>query len=85
MINHVTTVDQTGRLFREGKASNAAELPDVCERPGCSAQGWIKRMEKLRKCPSLGPFLAATRAKLRELAELPAVRHLFNLASCPAQ
>jgi hypothetical protein len=41
-------------------------------------------MEKLRRSSLLGRFFATTRAKPRELAEHIGVRHLVNLAGCPA-
>jgi hypothetical protein len=45
--SYVKLVDYTGRLFREGKASISAELAEVFERLGCSAQSWQIQIEKL--------------------------------------
>jgi hypothetical protein len=42
-------------------------------------------MEKFRGGSLLGRFFATTRAKLREIAERLAVRHLVNLAVCPTR
>ena len=39
-------------------------------------------MEKLRKGRLYGRFFAASREKLREMAERLKVRHVVNLASC---
>jgi REP element-mobilizing transposase RayT len=83
--SYVKLVDYTGRLFRQGKASIAAELAGIFQRLGCSPQSWQNRMEKLRRSSLHGRFFAATRAKLREIAERLGVRRLVNLAGCPAR
>jgi hypothetical protein len=83
--SYVQLVDYTGRLIREGKASISAELAGIFERLNWSAQSWQKRMEKLGEGRLLGRFFAATRAKLREIAERFGVRHLVNLAGCAAR
>jgi len=72
-------------LFRQGKDSISAELAGIFERLGCSAQSWHNRMQKLNEGRLLGRFFAATRAKLREISERLGVRHLVNLAGCPAR
>ena len=82
---YVQLVDYTGRLFRRGKASISAELAGIYERPGCSAQSWQARLEKLNGHRLLGRFFASTSAKLREIRERLGVRHVVNLASCPAR
>ena len=73
----------TGRLFREGKATISAELAGILERLGCRSGLWADRMEKLRERRWLGRFFAASRAKLRDLARKLGVRHPVNLAGCP--
>jgi hypothetical protein len=83
--SYVKLVDYTGRLFRQGKASIPAELAGIFERLGCTAQSWQVRMEKLRRGSLLGRFFATTHAKLREIAERLGVRHVVNLAGCPAR
>ena len=72
-------VDDTGRLFREGKARISAEVAGILERIGSSAESWQVRMEKLKNGRSFGRFFAASREKLRELARRLKVRHLVNL------
>jgi hypothetical protein len=81
----VKLVDYTGRLFRQGKALISAELDGIFERLGCNAQSWQSRIEKLRDGRLLRRFFATTRAKLREIAERLGVRHVVNLAGCPAR
>jgi hypothetical protein len=81
--NYLNLVEYTGRLFRQGKASIAAELDGIFERLNCSAQSWHNRMERLRGDRLLGRFVASTRAKLREIGERLGVRHLVNLMGCP--
>ena len=73
------------RLLRQGKALISAELAGIFERLGCSAQSWQVRMERLREGSLLGRFFATTHAKLREIAERLGVRHVVNLAGCPAR
>ena len=76
-------VEYTGRLFRQGKASISEELAGIFERLGFSAQRWQHGMEKLRGDRLVGRFFAASRAKLREIADRIGVRHLVNLTGCP--
>ena len=83
--SYVQLVDYTGRLFRQGKASISAELAGIFERLGCSAQSWQDRMEKLRDGRVLGRFFAATRAKLREIAERLGMRRPVNVAGNPVR
>ena len=42
-------------------------------------------MEKLRGDRLVGRFFAASRVKLREIADRIGVRHLVNLAGCPVR
>ena len=55
----------------------------IFERLGCSAQSWHNGMEKLRGDRLVGRFFAASRAKLREIADRIGVRHVVNLTGCP--
>jgi hypothetical protein len=71
------------RLIRQGKASISTEPAWIFERLGCSAQSWHHGMEKLRGDRLVGRFCAASRAKLREIADRIGMRHLVNLAGCP--
>ena len=77
-------VDRTGRLLRQGKTSISTELAGILERLGCTPARWIDRLEKLGEGRWLGRFFAGTRARLREVASKLSVRHLVNLAGCPA-
>ncbi len=81
--SYVNLVEYTGRLFRQGKASISEELAGIFERLGLSAQRWQHGMEKLRGDRLVGRFFAASRAKLREIADRIGVRHLVNLTGCP--
>ena len=81
--SYVKLVEYTGRLFRQGKASISAELAGIFERLGLSAESWRIGMEKLRGDRLLGRFFAASRVKLREIAQRLGVRHLVNLKGCP--
>ena len=75
-------VDYTGRLYREGKAAISAKLAGIFDRLGSRAENWQARMEKLRKGRLYGRFFAASREKLREMAERLHVRRLVNLTGC---
>ena len=72
-------VEYTGRLFRQGKASISEEPAGIFERLGFSAQRLQHGMEKLRDDRLVGRFFAASRAKLREIADRIGVRHVVNL------
>ncbi len=77
-------VDYTGRLFRNGKAAISVALAGVFDRLGFSVEKWTSRLETLRNGRLLGRFFAGSRAKLQGLARKLQVRHLVNLAGCPA-
>jgi len=78
--SYLLLVDYTGRLFRERKAAISANVAGIFDRLGNPAENWQARMEKLRKGRLFGRFFAASRQKLREMAERLNVRHLVNLA-----
>ena len=71
--------DYRSIVFRPGKASISEELAWIFERLGFSAQRWQHAMEKLRGDRLVGRFFAASRAKLRGIADRIGVRHLVNL------
>ena len=83
--NYLLLVDDTGRLFREGKAVISAELSAILERLGSSAETWQARLRKLAGGRSLGRFFAAMRSRLREVAQSLGVHRLANLAGCAAR
>ena len=45
--NYLLLVDDTGRLFREGKAVISAELGAILERLGSSVEDWHPRLRML--------------------------------------
>ncbi|MGZ3387373.1 MAG: hypothetical protein ACXVB5_21020 [Isosphaeraceae bacterium] len=83
--NYVLLVEYTGRLFREGKAVVSGELAGVFERLGSNAENWQAPLQKLAAGRLLGRFFAASRARLREVAERLGVHHLANLGGCAAR
>ncbi len=82
--SYLLLVDDTGRLFREGKAAISVELAGILERLGTSAESWRARLLKLAGGRLLGRFFAATRGRLREIAGRLNVHHLANLGGCAA-
>jgi hypothetical protein len=82
--NYLMLVEHTGRLVREGKASISADLADIFERLGTSAEVWQERLMKLRGGRLLGRFLSASREQLRAAASHLGVQHLANLNGCRA-
>jgi REP element-mobilizing transposase RayT len=83
--NYLLLVDYTARLFREGKATISRELAGILERLGSNAESWQARLEKLIRSRLLGHYFAATRDRLREVAQHFGVHHLANLGGCPAR
>lgn len=83
--HYLLLVGYTGRLFRRGKASISRELGAILDRIGSSAETWQARLFKLSQGRLLGRFFAASRQRLRDVAGQLSVRHLDNLASCPAR
>jgi REP element-mobilizing transposase RayT len=82
--NYLLMVDYTGRLFREGKAAISRELAEIFQRIGTTAETWQARLEKLRKGRLLGRFFAASRQRLRAVAQRLGLRRVPNLGGCPA-
>jgi hypothetical protein len=82
--NYLRLVDYTGRLFREGKARISDDLAGILDRIGSSAEGWQRRMEKLKTGRFFGRFFAASRDKLDEIAHRLNIRRVANLVGCAA-
>ena len=80
--SYLLLVDYSGRVFREGKATISQEVAEIFERIGTTAETWRARLEKLTKSRLLGRFLAASRQRLREVAERLGLRMAVNLGSC---
>jgi hypothetical protein len=76
--------DDTGRLFRTGKAAISAKLAGILDRDrlGSSAADGQDRTEKLRKGRWLGRFFAASRSQssANGRAIKLNVRHLVDVA-----
>ena len=68
-----------------GKAVISGEMAGVLERLGSNAENWQARLQKLAAGRLLGRFFAASRARLREVAERLGVHHLANLGGCAAR
>jgi hypothetical protein len=83
--NDLLLVDDTGRLFREGKAVISAEVGAIVEGLGSSAENWQARLQKLASGRLLGRLFAATRSRLREVAQRLGVHRLANPAGCAAR
>jgi len=83
--DYLLLVDHTGRFFRAEEAVVSPELAGIFERQGTSAENWQARLETLARGRMLGQFFAASRARLREVAEHLGVRHLANLDGCKAR
>jgi hypothetical protein len=82
--SYLLLVDSTGRLYREGKARNSADLAGILDRIGSSGESWQRRLEKLKNGRWFGRFFAASGQTLREMASRLNVRRVINLAGCAA-
>jgi hypothetical protein len=82
--SYLLLVDYTGRLFRAGKAAISREVAEIFERLGSSAETWQIRLQKLRTGRLFGRFFAASRERLREVAERSRLKRVPNLGGCPA-
>ena len=82
--NYLLLVDYTGRLYRQGKAEISRQVAAIFDRLGTTAENWQSRLEKLREGHLFGRFVAATRQRLREVADRLGMRRLPNLAGRPA-
>jgi hypothetical protein len=71
---------------REGMFEGISdELASIFERLGSNAAAWRARLESLKEGRRLGRFVAASRAKLREVATQVGMHRLANFGSCPAR
>jgi hypothetical protein len=66
----------------EGKAMVSREVAEIFERIGTTAETWQARLEKLSDGRLLGRFLAASRQRLREVAQRLGLRRAVNLGGC---
>jgi len=82
--NYLLVVDYTGRILREGKATISREVAAIFERLGTRAETWQARLEKLSQRRLLGRFYAASRKRLREVAQRLGLKRVPNLGGCPA-
>ncbi|MGO9598050.1 MAG: transposase [Isosphaeraceae bacterium] len=82
--NYFLLVDYTGRLLRSGKATISRELTGILERLGTTSQSWQARLRKLVEGRLFGRFFAATRQRLKEVAERLGLSRAPNLAGRPA-
>jgi len=82
--SYLLLVDYTGRLFRKGKAAVSREVAGILERLGTTAETWQARLEQLSKGRFFGRFFAASRQRLREVADRLGLRRLPNLGGCLA-
>jgi hypothetical protein len=80
--SYLLLVDYSARLFREGKARISREAAEIFERIGTTAETWQARLAKLSEGRLLGRFRAASRQRLREVAQRLGLRRAVNLASC---
>ncbi len=81
--SYLLLVDYTGRLVREGKAAIAGGAAEILHRLGSSVESWQARVEKMSRGRMFGRFFAASRARLREVAERLGLSRLANLNACP--
>jgi hypothetical protein len=81
---HLLLIDYAGRLFRDGKAAISRRVAEIFDRLGSSAERWQARLEELSKGRLFGRFFAASRQRLREVAERLVLRGVPNLGGCPA-
>ena len=58
------------------------EVAEILDRIGSSSEQWHARLERLRRGRLLGRFFAASRERLKEVAEQLGLRRVPNLAGC---
>lgn len=81
--NYLQLVEYTGRLVREGKASISAEVADIFQRLGSSAEVWHERIGSLSGGRLLGRFLASSRERLDAVAQQLGLSRAANVVSVP--
>jgi hypothetical protein len=71
-------------LYRQGKAAISRQVAAIFDRLGTTAESWQAWLETLRRGHCFGRFFAATRQRLREVADRLGMRRIPNLAGRPA-
>jgi hypothetical protein len=79
--NYLMLVEYSGRLIRQGKASISAEIADIFDRLGSTAQEWQARLEILCRGRMIGRVIASTRERLKDVAQQLGLHHLPNLTT----
>jgi hypothetical protein len=73
----------SARSAHDCSARSNAEVAEILDRLGSTADQWHSRLEKLRQGRFLGRFFATSRARLRQVAEKLGMRRLPNVTGCP--
>jgi REP element-mobilizing transposase RayT len=81
---YLLVLDETARLFREGKAVVSRAAAEILDRLGGGVASWQARLEALRAGRLLGRFFASSRQRLREIGARLGLRRVPNLGGCPA-
>jgi REP element-mobilizing transposase RayT len=81
---YLLVVDETARLFREGKAVVSRAAAEILDRLGGGVASWQARLKALRAGRMLGRFFASSRRRLREIGARLGLRRVPNLGGCPA-
>jgi hypothetical protein len=81
---YLLVVDETARLFREGKAVVSRAAAEILDRLGGGAASWQARLKALSEGRLLGRFFASSRQRLREIGARVGLRRVANLGGCPA-
>jgi REP element-mobilizing transposase RayT len=81
---YLLVVDETARLFREGKAVVSRAATEILDRLGGGVDSWQARLKALRAGRLLGRFFASSRQRLREIGARLGLRRVANLGGCPA-
>jgi hypothetical protein len=77
-------LDETARLFREGKAVVSLAAAEILDRLGGGVATWQARLKALREGRMLGRIFASSRERLREIGARLGLRRVPNLGGCPA-
>jgi hypothetical protein len=82
--NYPLLVDDTARLYREGKATLSRAVAAILDRLRSSADQWQARLKKLSQGALFRRLFATSRQRLRAAAERLGLKRVPNVGGCPA-
>jgi hypothetical protein len=83
--DYLLLVDYSANLDRRRKASASSPAVEILARLGYTAERWLEHLASLQSRGLFGRFAAASRERLRDVADHLGVAHLANVGGMPKE